>query len=63
MSDKEITDFVEFNDAGLTATENAGLLPVKKEEVRELLRDVSDNELKDFLEHTSDDTQDMLMLN
>ena len=63
MSDKEIKDFVEFNDAGLTATENAGLLPVKKEEVRELLRDVSDNELKDFLEHTSDDTQDMLMLN
>ena len=63
MSDEEIKDFVEFNDAGLTSIENTGLLPVKKEEVRELLNDVSDNELKNFLEQTSDGVHDILMLN
>ena len=63
MSDKEINDFVEFNDAGLTSIENTGLLPVKKEELKELLSDVSDNELKNFLEQTSDGVHDILMLN
>jgi hypothetical protein len=59
----EIKDFVEFNDAGLNASETAGLEPVKKEEVRELLKDVSDRELMEFLQQTSDELDDISILN
>ena len=60
LSDKEIKDFVEFSDAGLTTGETAGLQPVKKEEIRELLINISDTELKEFLEQTSDGVNDII---
>jgi hypothetical protein len=63
FSDEEIKDFIEFNDAGLSTSETAGLEPVKKEELRELLKDVSDSELKEFLEQTSDGLDDISLLN
>jgi hypothetical protein len=59
LSDQEIKDFVELSDAVLTGSETAGLQPVKKEEVKELLINVSDNELKEFLEQTSDGVNDI----
>ena len=63
LSDKEIKDFVESTDAGLNANETADLQPVKKEEIKDLLKDVSDNDLKKFLEQTSDGGDDILSLN
>jgi len=63
LSDEEIKDFVEFNDAGLNTSETAGLQPVMKDELKELLKDVSDRELKDFLEQSSDGLDDISLLN
>lgn len=63
LSDKEIKDFVEFSEAGLSTSETAGLQPIKKDEVRELLMDVSDSELREFLEQTSGGVDDILLSN
>ncbi len=54
---------MEFNNAGLSTSETAGLEPVKKEELRELLKDVSDSELQKFLEQTSGGLEDISLLN
>ena len=52
-SDKELTEFVQqFTDAGLSSEEKVQINP--KEEVKDLLKDVTDNELKEFLEDTAD---------
>jgi hypothetical protein len=52
-SDKELTEFVQqFTDAGLTGEEKAQINP--KEETKDLLKDVPDQELKNFLEETAD---------
>ena len=63
LSDKEIKDFVALSDAGSIVGEAAGLQPVKKEEVSELLLDVSDSDLKEFLKQISDDVDDISILN
>ncbi len=63
LSDEEIKEFVEFNNAGLSTSETAGLEPVKKEELRDLLKDVSDSELQKFLEQTSGGLEDISLLN
>lgn len=63
LSDEEIIEFVEFSDAGLNTSETAGLHPVKNEEINDLLKDVTDSELKDFLEKTSDGLGEFSLLN
>lgn len=52
-SDKELDEFLQqFSDAGLTGEEKAYTAPVTLE-AEELLKDVPDDELKEFLEETS----------
>jgi hypothetical protein len=52
MSDEELNDFIQFTDAGLTGEEKVSTKTT--DEVKELLKDVPDTELKEFLEETSD---------
>ena len=54
-SDKELDDFLQYTDAGLDGTEKASVNP--DTETKELLKDIPDSELKDFLNETSDDTE------
>ncbi|MES1197878.1 MAG: hypothetical protein ABUL41_01215 [Chitinophagaceae bacterium] len=52
-SDKELTEFVQqFTDAGLTGEEKAQSIP--KDEVKEMLKDVSDTELNEFIKEIAD---------
>jgi len=54
-SDKELAEFVkQFTDAGLSGDEKAQNSP--KEEVKNILEDVSDSELKDFIQEIADPT-------
>lgn len=62
MSEKELNDFLQYNAAGLDGTEN-----VKNDNVddaKELLKDVSESEMKAFLEETADvetDSESIMM--
>lgn len=52
-SDTELTEFVkQFDDAGLRTDETASIDPNK--EVKELLKDIPENELKQFLNETAE---------
>lgn len=57
MSDKELDDFIQYTDAGLDGSENAKAAVA--EDVKDLLKDVPENELKEFLEETSDGEPDV----
>lgn len=63
MSEKDLNDFLQFNAAGLEGTENvkAG----STDDVKELLKDVSESEMKTYLEETADVETDpeTIMLN
>jgi hypothetical protein len=63
LTDKEILEFVELGDGVLNGNETAGMEPVRKEELREMLKDVSDVVLKDFLNQASGSVDDNLFLN
>jgi hypothetical protein len=52
MSDKELDDFMQFSEAGLNGEEKVGINP--SDDIKDLLKDVPDTELKEFLEETSD---------
>lgn len=56
MSDQELNDFVSYTDpeAGLGEMENVSASAT--DEVKNMLQDISDKELRDFLEETSDAT-------
>jgi hypothetical protein len=54
-SDKELDDFLQYTDAGLDGTEKASVNP--DTETKELLKDIPDSELKEFLDETSDETE------
>lgn len=66
LSDKELEEFVRLTDAGpsaLSTQEIAKVLPEKTEELKDLLKDVSDTELQDFLDQTSNADESILMVN
>ena len=52
MSDEELNDFMQYTDVGLTTSENG--TNNNSIEIKNLLKDVPDNELTRFLEETSD---------
>lgn len=63
MNDTQQADLIEFIDAGMTGDETAQLnTDNKSDEVKNLLKDISDEELKDFQEQT-EDIQDIMLTN
>lgn len=62
MSEQDLNDFLQFNAAGLDGTENVKSGNV--DEAKELLKDVSESEMKTFLEETADvepDTETIML--
>ena len=63
MNDTQKDDLMDFIDAGMNGDETAQVnTDNKADEVKNLLKDVSDEELKDFQEQT-EDVADVLMTN
>lgn len=63
MDDTQKDNLVDFIDAGMNGKETAEVnSDNKSKEIKQLLQDVSDEELKDFQEQT-EDLQDVLMTN
>ncbi len=56
MSDKELDDFIQYTEAGLDGSEN--VKNNSTDDVKELLKDVPVEELKEFLDETSDPESD-----
>lgn len=54
MSDKDLNDFIQFTDAGLNGQEKVLNNINSTDEVKELLKDIPDSELKEFIEETAD---------
>lgn len=52
MSDKDIDDFIQYTDAGLNGEEKVSVNNTA--EIKELLKDIPDSELKEFIEETAD---------
>ncbi|MDP9230775.1 MAG: hypothetical protein M3O67_08900 [Bacteroidota bacterium] len=63
VSDKDLEEFVQFSDAGLNENDIAKVQPQKTDEVNELLKDVSDTDLQEFLDQTSDTEEDGSSMN
>lgn len=61
MSDKELNDFLQYTNAGLSGEEKVSNNPT--DDVKDLLKDVPESELKEFLEETSDVETITLMMN
>lgn len=62
MSEQELNDFLQYNAAGLDGTENVKNNNV--DDAKELLKDVSESEMKTFLEETADvetDTETIML--
>jgi hypothetical protein len=63
MNDTQKNDLIDFIDAGLTGKEQArNSAEIKTNEIRDLLHDIPESELKDFQEQT-EDINDVLMTN
>jgi hypothetical protein len=63
MDDSQKEVLMDFIDAGLNGNEQVKVkVEPKSKEIRELLQDVSDEELRDLQEQT-EDLQDVLMTN
>lgn len=63
LSDMQKDDLIDFLNAGLSGTETAQVnSDNKSKEIQQLLKDVSESELKDFQEQT-EDLEDVLMTN
>lgn len=63
MNETQKDDLIDFIDAGMTGAETVKVnTQAASEEVKNLLKDVSDEELKDFQEQT-EDVQDVLTTN
>jgi len=52
MSDTELNDFLQYTDAGLNGEEKVS--NNSTDDVKDLLKDIPESELKEFLEETSD---------
>jgi len=63
LSDKELNDFVQYTDAGLDGNEIVAGKSAPAQDVKDLLKDVSDKELQQFLDLTTDTEEDPLSLN
>lgn len=63
MSEQELNDFLQYNAAGLDGTEN--VKNDNADDAKELLKDISESEMKSFLEETADVETDKetIMLN
>jgi hypothetical protein len=61
VSDKELEDFVITTD--ITPENAVAQTPVKKAEIRSMLKDVSDDELDDFLAEVPADDEEPLLIN
>lgn len=61
MSDVELTEFLQYTDAGLNGEEKATVSSA--DDVRELLEDIPSSELKDFIEETSDIEAEEVLMN
>jgi hypothetical protein len=61
MSDDDLQDFIQYTDAGLNGEEK--VLNENTDEVKELLKDIPESELKEFLEETTitDDAESTMM--
>ena len=63
MNDEQVNSLIDFLDAGLDGRESAKADPEKKtNEVKDLLKGISDQELKDF-EQQSEDIEDVMLTN
>lgn len=63
MDETQKDDLIDFIDAGMNGNETADVnTEIKSKEVKKLLQDISDEELKDFQEQT-EDIEDVLMTN
>lgn len=62
MDETQKDNLMDFIDAGMSGQETAQTSPDNKSEVKDLLKGISDEELKDFQEQT-EDVQDVLMTN
>ena len=63
MDDAQKDDLIDFIDAGLTGKEQAkNNADIKTNEIRDLLHDIPESELKDFQQQT-EDINDVLMTN
>lgn len=60
-SDDDLQDFIQYTDAGLNGEEKVSI--ENTDEVKELLKDIPESELKEFLEETTvaDDTETTMM--
>ncbi len=60
MSDVELSEFLQYTDAGLNGEEKVNVTPGN--DIKELLEDIPVSELKEFIEETSDfETEEVLM--
>lgn len=62
MDETQKDNLMDFIDAGMSGQETAQTSPDNKSEVKDLLKGISEEELKDFQEQT-EDVQDVLMTN
>lgn len=62
MDETQKDNLIDFIDAGMNGKETAEVNTDKSKEIKDLLQDISDEELKDFQEQT-EDLQDVLMTN
>lgn len=62
MDETQKDNLIDFIDAGMNGKETAEVNTDKSKEIKNLLQDISDEELKDFQEQT-EDMQDVLMTN
>lgn len=62
MDDTQQDDLIDFIDAGLTGDESAGVNPKNQQQIKELLKNIPEQELLDFQEQ-SEDIEPVLLTN
>ena len=63
VSTKELNEFIKTTDITTASTETAQAKTVAKNEVEQMLSDVSDKELASFLNQVPSDDEDLLVIN
>ncbi len=63
MSDDDLKDFVQYTDAGLTGEEKVSNNNNNTDEIKELLKDIPESELKEFIEETADTETETTLMN
>lgn len=54
MDDSQQDNLIDFIDAGLTGDESAGITPKNQQQIKDLLKNIPEQELLDFQEQTED---------